>query len=171
LWSKKQMKDKKHNNGFNTPKNYFEDFEDRLFYKMSEDIIPKESGFSTPKGYFDQLDSSILQKTNTTVPPPKVIPLFSKKTIAYTITIAACAILIFSIRNPNQTLTTIETIDFSSIKTYLEEGNIELTNDDLISLLTEEDLNSLLIDEILIPEETIEEYLIENINDTSILIE
>ena len=165
------MKSKKHIDGFNTPKDYFEDFEDRLFSKISEESLPKESGFAVPEGYFDQLDSSILQKTNTTVPPSKVIQLFSKKTIAYAITIAACAMLIFSIRNPNQTLTTIETIDFSSIKIYLEEGNIELTNYDLISLLTEEDLNSLLVDEILIPEETIEEYLIENINDTSILIE
>lgn len=165
------MKDKKHNSGLNVPKNYFEDFEDRLISKLSEDVLPKESGFKTPKGYFDQLDSSILKSVDALVSSSKVIPLFSIRTIAYALAIAACTILIFSIRNANQTLTTIETIDISSIKTYIEEGNIEITNYDLISLLTKEDLNALLVDENLISEETIEEYLIENINDTSIIIE
>ena len=49
------MKNKKNNDGFNTPKNYFEDFEDRLFSKIGEESLPKESGFAIPDGYFDQL--------------------------------------------------------------------------------------------------------------------
>ena len=47
-------------NGFKSPENYFEDFEDRLFNKLSEDKLPKESGFKVPEGYFDQLDQSLI---------------------------------------------------------------------------------------------------------------
>ena len=74
------MKNKKHIDGFNTPKNYFEDFEDRLFSKISEESLPKESGFTIPEGYFEQLDLAILKNIEPLVKETKLIPLFSKST-------------------------------------------------------------------------------------------
>lgn len=164
------MKDKKHIEGFDLPKDYFEEFERRLFNRINIESLPKESGFKVPTGYFKEVDKSIIasiEKPKTT----KVISIVSKKTLLYAISIAACAVLIFSIINFNDEVITISDIDLSTIETYIEEGNMELTNNDLTSLLTEEDLNELIIEENLIPEELIEEYLLDNINDTSILIE
>ena len=46
------MKKNIHNNGFKSPEDYFEDFEDRLFNKLSEDKLPKESGFKIPDGSY-----------------------------------------------------------------------------------------------------------------------
>ncbi|MFT5250401.1 MAG: hypothetical protein ACI93P_002137, partial [bacterium] len=66
---------------------------------------------------------------------------------------------------------TLDEIDFSSIKTYIEEGNIEIDNSDLSLLFTEEDLSAIMLEENYISEEILNEYLLENINDSSILIE
>lgn len=165
------MKDKKQYSGFNTPKNYFEDFEDRFFNKLSEDIIPKESGFTAPIEYFNQLDSSILKNTDTTVHPTKVIQLFSKKTLAYAIAIAACATVIVSITNRNGTVNTIGNIEPTSIESYIEEGNLEMDSYDIGSLLRDEELTNTISEKEYIPEDILEEYLLEQIEDASILIE
>ena len=165
------MKDKKQNSGLITPKNYFEDFEDRLFKKLSEDILPKESGFNTPEGYFEQLETSILQNTDTTVHPTKVIPLFSKKTLAYAITIAACATLIISISNWNEAQNSINNIEITSIESYIEEGNLDMDSYDIASLLGNKELINIISEKEYISEEVIEDYLLEQIEDASILIE
>ena len=165
------MKDKKQNSGFNTPKKYFEDFKDRLFHKLREDLIPKESGFTTPKEYFDQLDSSILKNTDTTVHPSKVIQLFSKRTLAYAIAIAACATLIVSITNRNGSVNTIGNIELTSIESYIEEGNLDMDSYDIASLLGNKELINIISEKEYISEEVIEDYLLEQIEDASILIE
>lgn len=165
------MKDKEHSNGFNTPKSYFEDFEDRLFSKLSEDNLPKETGYTIPKGYFDQLDLVILKNVETSVNQSNVIPLLSRRTIAYAITIAACAVLVFSLVNTNHTLDTVETLDVSSIESYIEEGYLDIDSYEIASLLKEEDLTNLNDESEYISEDVIEYYLLEQIDDSSILIE
>ncbi len=166
------MKNKNHSNGFNTPKDYFEDIEDRLISKLNEGNLPKGTGFTTPKGYFDQMDSIILKSVEAaSVNPTKVIHLFSKRTIAYAIAIAACTVLIFSLRNTNQTLDTIETLDISSIESYIDEGNLEIDSYDIASLLKEEDLINHDDESEFISENVLEDYLLEFIDDSSILIE
>jgi len=165
------MKNKKHIDGFNTPKNYFEDFEDRLFSKISEESLPKESGFTIPEGYFEQLDLAILKNIEPLVKETKVIPLFSKRTLAYAITIAACAVLVFSLVNTNNTVNNLDTIEISSIESYIEDGNLSIDSYDIASLLVDEDLNSISFESELISEENLEDYLLENIDDSSILTE
>jgi len=165
------MKNKKHSNGFNTPKDYFDDFEERLFIKISEDSLPKESGFKTPEGYFDQLDAVILEGVEASEKQIKVVPLFSKKTIAYVVAIAACAILVFSLTKTNSTINDINSIEITSIESYIEEGNIHIDSYDIASLLIEEDLNNLTSESEFISEDILEDYLLENIDDSSILIE
>ncbi len=165
------MKDKKHKEGFNLPNDYFEEFENRLFNKINSEILPKDDGFTVPEGYFKTLDEKISTNIANVSSQPKVISIVSRKTLLYAVSIAACAVFIFSLINLNNEEITMNDIDFTSIESYIVEGNIEITNNDLISLLTEDDLNELTIEESLIPEELIEEYLLDNIEDTSILIE
>ena len=116
------MKDKKKHTGFETPDGYFDSFEDRLFSKLSEEIIPKESGFSTPEGYFDQLDDRMIKYVEESEDHSKVIPLFTRRTLLYAASIAACAILIFSLMDHPQSITHFEDIEISAIETYIDEG-------------------------------------------------
>lgn len=164
------MEDQKHKKGYNLPKGYFEEFEDRLFNRINSDIIPKESGFKTPEGYFIEVEKNIIQQCNNQQ-KTKVIPIVSRKTMLYAASIAACAILIFSIFGKDQDTISINNIDITSIENYINEGNVELNQYDLSSLLTEEDLSNITIEENHIPEDIIEAYLLEDINDSSILIE
>jgi len=165
------MKNKKHNDGFNTPKNYFEDFEDRLFSKISEESLPKESGFAVPEGYFDQLDSAILKNIEPLAKETKVIPLFSKRTLVYAAAIVACTVLVFSLVNTNNTINNIDTLEISSIESYIEDGNLSLDSYDIASLFVDEDFNNITSESEYISEDILENYLLENINDSSILTE
>lgn len=165
------MKDKIPNNGFHTPKDYFDNFEDRLFSKISEDGLPKGSGFNVPEGYFDQLDTKILKSVNDATVQTKVIPLFGKRTLYYAAAIAACAILVFSIVNTNNPVNTINSIEISTIESYIEDGNLDIDSYDIASLLIDEDLNIISSEIEFISENLLEDYLLENIDDSSILIE
>jgi len=165
------MKKNKHSNGFKSPEDYFENFEDRLFSKLSEDKLPKESGFKVPEGYFDQLEETIVSKAIDSEKKTKVIPLISRKTLYYATAIAACAIIVFSVITNNDVIQNIDTINISSIENYIEEGNLNIDYTDLASLLEEEDFTSNTSESNLFSEESIEEYLLENIDDSSILIE
>lgn len=165
------MKDKKHKEGFDIPNDYFEEFENRLFNKINIELLPKDSGFKVPEGYFNEVDEKIIHQVKKPINKIKVISIVSRKTILYAATIAAVAVLIFSIVNNQNEVLTLDEIDFSSIKTYIEEGNIEIDNSDLSLLFTEEDLSAIMLEENYISEEILNEYLLENINDSSILIE
>lgn len=165
------MEKNEHKNGFKSPENYFEDFEDRLFNKLSEDKLPKESGFKVPEGYFDQLDQSLILNAKNSEKKTKVIPLLSWKTLSYAVAIAACAIIIFSIVPSNNSIQSIDTINVTSIENYIEDGNLIIDYTDLASLLEEEDFKSNSSESNLLSEESIEEYLLDYIDDSSILIE
>ncbi len=165
------MKDKKHKEGFDIPDDYFEEFETRLFNRINIELLPKDSGFKVPEGYFNEIDKKIIDQVKKPINKTKVISILSRKTILYAASIAAVAVLIFSlVTNQNEVLT-IDDIEFSSIKTYIEEGNIEIDNSDLSLLFTEEDLSAITLDGNNISEEILNEYLLDNINDSSILIE
>ena len=159
------MKKNKKTTGLNTPQNYFEDFEERLFLKISEDIIPKESGFKVPDNYFDQLENTILNKVNEKeiIHKSKVIPLL------YAASIAACATIVLSLFNLDNTIIDLNDIQLSVIEEFIEEENISFDTYDLTSLLIEDD--DLTLENDLFSEETLEKYLLESIDDTSLFIE
>ncbi|MFK5982531.1 MAG: hypothetical protein QM499_06430 [Flavobacteriaceae bacterium] len=165
------MENNKHkNNGLGLPENYFENFEERLFSKISEDIIPKKTGFSIPEDYFNTLESNVINQINTADKEVKVISIISKKTILYAASIAAITILAFSIFS-NKPATTINDLDIASIENYIENGNIDLNTYELTSLLNDNDFDDLTAENEFITEEQLENYLLENIDDTSILTE
>ena len=165
------MKDKQYKEGFDLPNDYFKEFENHLFDRINIESLPKDSGFAAPKKYFDELDNRISHRVNQTNNTTKVISIVSRKTILYAASIAAIAILILSITNNKNEVLTFDNIEFSSIKTYIEEGNIEIENNDLSLLFTEEDLDKITLEENFISEEILKEYLLDHINDSSILIE
>ncbi|PHS62253.1 MAG: hypothetical protein COB12_11065 [Flavobacterium sp.] len=165
------MKDKKHTEGFNVPKDYFEEFEEHLFSKLSEGIFPKEPGFSVPNDYFNEVEEKIIITTKDLDKDKKVISMFSRKTLLYAASIAAIAILVFSLFNSNNSIISMEEIDISSIESYIEEERIEFSSQDLTALLNDEDFSVLTSENEFITEKSITEYLLENIEDTSIINE
>lgn len=165
------MNENKKTTGLNTPQNYFEDFEERLFLKISEDIIPKESGFKIPDNYFDQIESTILNKVNEEEisHKSKVITLFTKKTLLYAASIAACATIVFSLFNVDNTIIDLNEIQLSVIEEFIEEESISFDTYQLTSMLLEDD--DLTLENDLFSEEILEEYLFESIDNTSLFLE
>ena len=165
------MKEKRKHTGFGTPEGYFDDFEERLFTKLSEGHIPKNGGFKTPDGYFDRLEKSILQHVERSKHKRKVIPLFTRRTIIYAASIAACAIVIFSLMDTTQSASQFEDIDITTIESYIEEGMLGYDLNDVTALLDEEDIIEFNPIEDHLSDESLENYLIKNIDDTTLLIE
>ena len=166
------MKDKKQQDGFRTPSEYFENFEDRLFHKIEEETLPKETGFSVPDGYFEAFDDKLFDRIGSSKAQGKVISLVRNRKVWFATSIAASlAILFMLLRNDNGLQTEINKIQISSIETYIEEGNLELDSYDISALLNDEELSNLSLKDDLFTEESLQDYLLENIDDTTLLIE
>lgn len=77
---------------FTTPNNYFDNLEEAIAVKLSEENLPKNNGFTVPNNYFDNIESNILEKISTK--ETKVISLKGRisKIIPY---VAAASIALF----------------------------------------------------------------------------
>ena len=159
---------KKYTSGFKVPSSYFEALDDKLFSIVSEDKFPENTGFNVPEDYFETLEEKILSKT-IREKESKVISIFRKKNIWYATGIAA-SILILLFFNWNKSNTNITNWEIAEIETYIY-NNLDIEAQDAAQLLNEEDLESLQWESLSITEETIENYLLDSLDDTSLLIE
>ncbi|MEZ4818107.1 MAG: hypothetical protein R2776_09095 [Flavobacteriaceae bacterium] len=161
---------KKYTHGLKTPPSYFNTLEEDIFIKIAEEKLPNDLGFKVPSGYFNSLETQLLIEIPTKK-EPTVISLFSKKNLGYAAGIAAILfIALFVVFTPKTN--TLDAIQTSEIEAYVSNGNIDLYTQDIAQLLTEDDLESLQIEEtVFFSEENLETYLLETINDTSLLIE
>jgi hypothetical protein len=166
------VKNNKHIPGFKAPEGYFENFEEQLFLKIEEDAFPKETGFSVPEGYFENLEETVLQNIIASEKQKDVIPLFQNRTLIYITAIAACVAIIFSVINTKETIPNqMKNLPFSSIDSYINEGNLGFDSYDVIALLNDEDVSNLNFETNIFSEENLENYLLENIDNTQLLIE
>ncbi|OUS01939.1 hypothetical protein A9Q86_04620 [Flavobacteriales bacterium 33_180_T64] len=152
--------------GFKTPKDYFSQVEEQILNEVSLIDKANHSGFEVPGSYFESLESKILDKVNPKNDTP-VISLFSWKKLVYTSAIAASLILMFTIFTPSEI--TFEDIETASIEYYIEQEGF--SNYDLASLLTEEELSTVNFIDNEILEETIEDYLLDNVDIEELIIE
>lgn len=150
--------------GFEVPDSYFKSIEDNVFNRLDNtsesDVI--SSGFIVPDGYFETVEEKITvnisEKKNT-----KVVSLFSKRNILFASSIAAAIVIMFSIFNKSS-YSGLETIETEILTQYLEDQNLNV--DDIVSLLTEEELveADFGINNDTFNEESLEDYLIDNID-------
>lgn len=162
----------KYEHGFKVPEGYFESFEETLFENIELEKLPKKPGFGVPKGYFDNLEDTILQKVTEVNPETKVVPLFRKKAFWFAASIAACIAFVFTVFNPfGEKLVSLEELSQTEIEAYMGEDLTSLDSYDLAQVLTDEDLESLEIENNYLGDENLEDYLLDNIDDPSILIE
>lgn len=170
------MQDKsKYTPKFKIPENYFEEFDERVMHTILEGELPKTAGFGVPEGYFDTLTKKIEQQTmaaNTaTTGRTKVIPLYKRRGFAIAASIAACLAIVFAIEMFNPNTSNLDSIQATAISDYIEDGNLDLTSTDLIPYFQEEDIDALIFGTEEISSESISDYLLNNLDDSTLLTE
>lgn len=165
------MKKNKNISGFKTPENYFESFEEHLFAKISEENFPKSTGHKVPDGYFQNLEDRVLKTVINSEKPKKVIPLFPKKYFGYAATIAACLLIGFTIFNTKTDNSSLDSLQLAAIDTYIEDGNLNLDLYDLTSYIDDEDFTDLNFDARQFSETALENYILENIDEETLINE
>lgn len=160
-------------NGFSTPKNYFDGLENQVFATLSSEIIPKEHNFNVPIGYFETLEDTILAKVSSQEKIVKVISL--KERVLKLIPVAAAASVLLFIGLNSLVFNTTETTIFDELNDtdveYWISNNIDLIADnDITQTYTDFDFD----DEEIIPNsisnDELENYL-SNQEDLSLILE
>lgn len=155
-------------NPFTTPENYFDSFEESLRDKLAKEqsTIPKEEGFTVPSSYFDDLQNNLVNRLKVEKAEPKVIQLIPiKKVVAIAASIAAIIILVFSINLGNEEDLNFTDLANSEIEAYFEDNELDLSTDEIAEVLPVEtyEINDFV--EPQLTEETLLDYLNENVED------
>jgi len=155
------------NSGFTAPKDYFKNFEDTIMShaKLKDSI--SNSGFEVPDGYFENLEDSIMQKVSER-DTTKVIPLFTRRNLIYISGVAAAILLFFNLSIFNNDIT-FDSLDIETVENYIiDEG---INSYEIAALLTEEDLLDSDFVENDYSDETIETYILDNLDIEDLIIE
>lgn len=157
--------------GFKTPEDYFESFDECLFETiLLVENISKENPFSVPLDYFEALEEDIFKNISaaeTTRPQPKVISLSNLQKVS--IAIAASVVLLLGIQwTLTPTAPTLTSIEINTIEQYLEDDLYDLDSYDLMALLEETPL-SLPEIPLELSQEVIESYLLETTDVTELI--
>ncbi|MEM6686861.1 MAG: hypothetical protein AAF617_13840, partial [Bacteroidota bacterium] len=158
------------NTGFNTPKAYFDSFEDRLFERMqTASLIPKDTGFTAPDAYFDTLEDTLSKQLFDTKTETKVIPLQRKRNYINYISYAAaaCFVLFLAITFMNtseEDTISINEVASTEINEFIENDLIALNNYELMTVYEEENIEINTIFEVDLNETETIDYL-ENTTD------
>ncbi|MDY0781641.1 hypothetical protein [Tenacibaculum sp. IB213877] len=160
------------NSGFQTPEKYFNEFENGLFAKLTEESFPKKNGFELPDDYFNTIEENILAKVaepkaNST----KVISL-QQRIVKWIPSVAAAFILAFislQFLNLQHDTITLDDIKVTEIENWFENNYNSVATNEIAYAY---DISKIEIDEfapVTINDESLEEYL--NTIDSSTLIE
>ena len=154
--------------GFQIPEGYLDGLEERLESLSTLERLPQDPGFELPDGYFESLEDRIMSKVQNT---PKVRSLwFQKSQVQLGMAAAALLLLALFIVQPTD-LDGVELPEASEVAAYLESEALELTTDDLLGYMEESELDELFADETLVELEELETYILENLDDSELLIE
>lgn len=166
------MENKHTKTGFDTPQGYFDSFEDRLMLRMMEEQLPKSTGFSVPADYFKNLEENLIAKTSRGT-SGRVVHLNSRKTMLYIAASAACFVLILSLFQSigDANVTNLDDVPYTSIEQYIDDGNLDLDTYDVLAILNDQEISDLTRTAEMFSEETLENYLIDTLDETSLLID
>ena len=163
--------------GFKVPDNYFEDFEAKMMASLNEDNrilndLKKNSGFKVPENYFENLEGKIFKKIEVPKEQGKIVSIFSRRKLYAVAAVAAVFIGIITTLLfkpvPQQNFNTLEV---SAIEEYLDSGNMEFEYNDISSFIYEEGFVLDNPNNLDVSDDAVFEYLNENIEDPSIIIE
>lgn len=161
----------KDNNPFGIPEGYFEGFEASIEARLAEEElreIVNTPGFTIPADYLSSVEDSVLEQLPK--PETKVISLFSRKTLYAAVGVAAAVALAITIFNkPAITELDFAGIDTETLEEYIASDAIAFSDADLLDFVSEEDIENSLLDDQDISDETIESYLLENLDDLDLI--
>ncbi len=159
------MKDKK-NSGFKVPEGYFESFGEKLSEKIREpgSFLPSQEGFSVPEGYFETFNEKLAKRID--LPEAKVITLYQYKKHLWAAASVA-AIVAFFLLMPGNTAgdLTFDDLAGTEIALYMENNELELTDDEIAQMVPVEDLEMSDMMDNQLEEDNIMEYLDSSVED------
>lgn len=168
------MKPNKHIHGFRVPEDYFDNLEERIMQNVSTESLPKETGMQVPEDYFEHLESRIVDHwiKSKTRRKPKLVRINTWRHVAA----AACVIgfalwLIPEKPETNAAPENFVSTDYS-LKNYMEDMVLEMPDSSLYSLMDNIDIdytNGQTPFRDKINKEEVEEYLIENLDLSTLL--
>jgi len=154
------------NNGFTTPKSYFDNLKEELMGKLSEESssLPESDGFVVPENYFETLNEKVLSKVDEK--ETKVVQLRPYRKFYFAAaSIAAIALVIFGFYWNSSKAPTFESLAESDIESYFENNEYDLSADEIAEVipLYELEINDILTNRF--EEDNVVDYLNENIDD------
>ncbi len=172
------MEKNKYTTGFKIPEGYFETFDVRILDKLKEDNLPEDSGFTVPEGYFEAVEKKILAaETSSTWKVFKNDKQQSetpdKRTILYALAGIAAVLAIIVTLYPfgSATSYSFEDVNATSVSAYIQDGELDLSTEDYVMYLQDEDFDALLVSSEEISTENLSDYLFNNLDDTNLLYE
>ncbi|MUH37796.1 hypothetical protein D9O36_18240 [Zobellia amurskyensis] len=151
-------------NPFKAPEGYFEEFDKKLFEKLSSEgsVIPKKEGFKLPDGYFDSLSDKLQHKLKEEQ-QGKVIPLKSYKKYYYAVAAVAAILVVALTLNLNKTNEIgFDDLAQSDIEYYFDQNELDLTSYELAEVVPVNELEITDMFDSNFSEENVLEYLNEN---------
>lgn len=150
--------------GLNIPDNYFECLEDQIMSQVKLSELGS-AGFKMPDNYLDAIENRVID-TIAQEKAPKVISLFSKQNIIYISSVAAAIIILLNLSIFEKDAWDIEA---QTVENYII--NEDISSYEIASLLDDEDL----IEENFVihnfSDETIENYVLDNVDIEKLILE
>ena len=115
------------------------------------------SGFTTPEGYFDTFNVKMPEQLPKE--EPKVISIFSSQKTWY-YAAAAAVVLLLSVPIYNHFTTPTEAVEAVALEEYIN-NHVTISNDEIADLLDKEDLEKMRL-ELNLQDEAIEDILLNN---------
>ena len=165
------MKEKKGPiHGFNVPDGYFDRLEDQLDHYIDQAILPESHGMHTPEGYFEGMEDRIMEAWKAEQRTGKIIPLYRRREVQWISAIAAVLLLTLMVLRPD-TGSPDQIDQLSAIQ--MEDFLMEEMEWDVYELgdLMEDSEIEVLPDSELFSGEELEQYLLEHLDDNTLLIE
>jgi hypothetical protein len=160
-------KERRHTKPFKVPDAYFDSLEERTVENVSLGIPKDASTFAVPPSYFTNLEKEINDRIVVPQPPKQPISLRTKWTWAAAI--AACAALAVTVFSLRESAYDADTVTPLAIETYLHDHLVEYDTYDLAPLLSDRTLSNLLDESAALSQENLTDYLLEHIDETTLL--
>jgi hypothetical protein len=157
-------------NRFGVPQGYFDTFEKRLELRLMEEQLPKKTGFLAPDNYFNDLDERLLLNS-TSKNSPKIRWLGTSS--RWWVAAAAVAIVFFMVYSPwnSNELPLLSELSPETIELYIDNGGLDYETHEIMALMTDEQLDTLDMEEQWGLNEQLEDYLLERIEYNHLITE
>lgn len=134
-----------HKPGFQVPKDYFEELEDKVMHAVTKEQAMEVAykgrpGFDVPEEYFANLDSRIMRKIEEQKEDDKVISIFRTPKYYYAAAVVAVFLGVFStlLFNPSIPEYSIDGVELSALEEYIDKGYVDLNFNEISAFISEE---------------------------------